>query len=68
MSIFYYIIVFTVTMVIFGIKNEITCSIRNKFIWDGSGNYDLLPSYNRMFFTPHLWTYKQWGKWIERKA
>ena len=67
MGLFIFINIFVFASFLIGIKNEMTCSVKIKFIWDGSGNYDKLPSYDRMLFTPHIWTYRQWREWIEKK-
>lgn len=57
----------------FAIRNETVYRIRAAFIWDDklrSQDYNALPSYNEMLFSPRyylLWTKAQWVRYVKAK-
>lgn len=62
-------IAFLISAALMAIRNWCVYSIRIAFINQKPAAYRQLPSYDAMMQNPrywHMWTKKQWDKWLER--
>lgn len=61
----------SVLLVVYMLRNSVTCNVRMKFALKNFTPYERLPSYDAMLLNPkylHMWTYGQWLRKLERES